>query len=166
MPVEIENYVGGVPVVVLATDGTKLYGVLVDTDGHLQVDVLNLGNYMHADNVLAGYSDTYFQSMYVHNHAAGSHTFSASTVPAGEMWVVTAISAYDADNILDGIRFIKREDTIDGIFHAGYPSEGGEIIAWSGQVYLKEGNKILVLMMGMQDGDDIYTVIHGYKMKV
>lgn len=37
MTVDVENYVGGVPVVVLATDGTKLYGLLCDTDGRLRV---------------------------------------------------------------------------------------------------------------------------------
>lgn len=37
MSADIENYVGGRPVVVLATDGTKLYGLLCDTSGRLRV---------------------------------------------------------------------------------------------------------------------------------
>lgn len=38
---DVKNYPGGKPVVILGTDGTDLYGITVDTSGHVQVDVLS-----------------------------------------------------------------------------------------------------------------------------
>jgi len=38
---DILNFVGGKPVVVLGTDGTDLYGITTDSDGHLQLDILS-----------------------------------------------------------------------------------------------------------------------------
>lgn len=38
----VKNFPGGRPVVILGTDGTNLYGVLVDGAGRLQIDLVNL----------------------------------------------------------------------------------------------------------------------------
>ena len=38
---DVKNFPGGKPIVILGTDGTDLYGITVDTAGHVQVDVLS-----------------------------------------------------------------------------------------------------------------------------
>ncbi len=38
---DVKNFPGGKPIVILGTDGTDLYGITVDTSGHVQVDVLS-----------------------------------------------------------------------------------------------------------------------------
>lgn len=187
MGADMENYVGGTPVVVLATDGTKLYGVLSDTDGHLQVDVKSGGGtpdgatettldaiktaaeiidgFANPNNVLFGYYDRYFEQGNDDSPAAGTREKDLSPVDSGEIWVIQGIMGQNSARAARiSLQFVVnsswtkvREYTSGG---AGHP------VTVSGQWVLKEGDLIRITFFGTVQNDSLRWRAWGYKMKV
>lgn len=187
MTVDVENYVGGVPVVVLATDGMKLYGLLCDTDGHLQVDVKSGGgipdaatettlaiimghqeyirSFAHSLNTLFGYYDRYYEQGIVADSGPGTVVKTLGAVPGGEVWILQCVSARNDDRAARLIFEITDDDTVFRILDDTMIGTGQALVA-TGEWVLKQGDRVQINFVGTIQNDQIRWGAWGYKMKV
>lgn len=214
---------GGHPVLAYVYDGTDWRPALIDTSGHLQVDVLTSGlpsgaatdtvlqavrdrigaltspvsgstNKLLTDALTAlqliddlraalqsvdtdalqvrgedqlfSYKGEYSQRTQTTNANAGSHSLYGSTVPAGESWKVTGIATYNVNTNMARVRFAYVTGGATKYLGQESPSAAGEVVSWTGEVWLDGGDRIRVIHDGTSAGDDIYCDIHGLKMSV
>ena len=86
-------------------------------------------------------------------------------VPAGQVWVVTAITVEDRSRALTEVEFSLYHDAVVYVFGAVYRAIAtGESVSWSGHVYLDEGDTIWGYMTGCQAGDECWMRCLGYRM--
>ena len=206
---KIEGTGHGIPRTLYASDGSNWYAVLVDSDGHVKIDVVSLplptdaatatnqttmitalqkiddlqnalGSVNTDDlqvdvktypgsnalgNIPFGYNNRYAEEVSNLNAAAGWNDLLGTAVPAGEVWVVTAIAGVNSNRACT-IQIGARGGTID-VYAISTTSAGALLwVAAAPQLILKEGDKIVGSFGGCTAGDDIYLRASGYKMKV
>lgn len=98
------------------------------------------------------------------NATAVEDSLATSPVGAGEIWIITNITAWDGNNVLTRID-INLFDTVDRFLLdrimapvANRPS------VWRGHAFLTEGDVIEATYVGTILNDDIYLAVAGYKM--
>ena len=101
-----------------------------------------------------------------HGNPSGADGYIASpAVPAGQVWVVTAVTVRDLTRALTAIRFDAYHDGGDYVFGAvSRAIAASEPVPWSGHVYLDAGDAILGYMTGCQAGDNCQIWCVGYRM--
>ena len=86
-------------------------------------------------------------------------------VPAGQVWVVTAMTVGDITRALTMVGFYVQHDGVLYAFGAVYRAIAArEPVPWSGHVYLGAGDTIQGYMMGCQAGDTCWIECVGYRM--
>ena len=136
----------------------------VNTDD-LQVDVKTYPGVNALLNIPFGYNDRYAEEVSNLNAAAGWNDLLGTAVPAGEVWVVTAIAGVNSNRACT-IQIGARGGAID-VYAISTTSAGALLwVAAAPQLILKEGDKIVGSFGGCTAGDDIYLRASGYKMKV
>jgi len=134
-------------------DGAAEQGTLQNIDGHLK-------------NQVFGYAGVYHERIVELNASAGSNALNGSVVPAGEVWVVTTVMAYNADTNPSEI-YIGINDGVTNHLLNRVLSPGVDVpVQWSGQAYLETGDKIKAYFGGCALNDDLYAFFNGYKMEV
>lgn len=184
----VENFPGGKPVVILGTDGTDLYGVLVDAAGRLQVDLVNLDDigdiatqttlaeiltalqiidgFADEDNVLFGYNDRYAENLSHTMTETATYQMDFTVVTEGEVWVVESIAARDAGTI---VRIFLRGRTNAGTLinlADETPAAATNWVLWGGRLVLKYQDHVRITFQAAQDADALEGHVWGYKMKV
>jgi len=113
-----------------------------------------------------GYSDVYSDGEGTNDAAAGANILQCTQVPAGEIWVVTSITATDRTRMIARIDLVA--DVAGGerrlankVVPAAY-----ELVAWSGMLVLKEDDRVWFDFQGCTAGDDLRCYAVGYKMKI
>ena len=113
-----------------------------------------------------GYSDCYAELLTEDNAVAGNNYLAGTTVPAGEVWVVTCFSMWNANTvtlatsggIYDGATTIS--------VHSELSPAAGETVEWNGFICLKEGDRMRASFFTCALNDNIRATFLGYKMAV
>lgn len=117
-------------------------------------------------NLIFGYYDRYIERKSTTTATAGTNTFSATAVPAGEVWVVTSVRAVNINTNNSEVEFGIYDGTSRKGFYRTLLPGANKDMMWNGHVYLKEADYIQAIFYGCTLNDDIYVDIFGYKMKV
>lgn len=140
----VRNAPGPPPILVGGTDGT---------------DVIGQGIPFAYDDTLA---------VTVEGEAADiSVTLDTGAVSAGEIWVVTQVSARDVERQpthLEVAVLVGGSTVVDaGSFDKGVSSW---LVSGAVKLVLKENDKLRGILHGVQSGDTCTFNVHGYKIKV
>ena len=99
------------------------------------------------------------------NPSGANGYIESPAVPAGEVWIVTAITVEDTSRALTALIFDSRHDGVSYPFAAVYRAIAqSEFVSWSGHLYLDEGDTIWAYMTGCQAADECYIRCVGYRM--
>ena len=124
------------------------------------------GSQWRALAMLWGYSDRYAEKEESEDASAGANYLVFSTVPSGEVWVVTNIATRDRDNAPSEVG-LQLYDGTDAFVLASEPSPVANTWhAWSINVVLKAGDKIRAYYFGVTLDDHIEAQVVGYKMTI
>jgi len=95
--------------------------------------------------------------------AAGANLLTGAGPSAGEVWVVTGLSAYNDNNDEDGVFM----GVFDGVNYNWLNSCGAvtakTMLSWSGEIVLVNGDTPRCYHLGCTLNDDIYFFVYGYK---
>jgi len=116
--------------------------------------------------MLWGYSDRYAETESNLSAAAGFNWLVFSTVPAGEVWVVSGMTWVNVNTACSLIA----ADMYDGadlytLYYEGTPA-ANVYKTIQCDIVLKEGDCLKVLFGGCALNDDIYAWAFGYKMAI
>jgi len=101
------------------------------------------------------------------NPSAADGCIESPAVPAGQVWVVTAVVVRDVARALTEVDFVSNHDGTLYMFGAVVRAIAvSESVPWSGHVYLDEGDTIRSYMIGCQVGDTCRIYCVGYRMTV
>jgi len=118
------------------------------------------------NGIAFAYFDVYGESEAVAVTETGSNVMTFATVPAGEMWVITNISAASTTSDPSTCFFdVAVNGTFRALVKAAYPT-AAVTVDWRGQVYLKEGDYARVTFNGCVYGHWVGAWAVGYKVKV
>jgi len=116
--------------------------------------------------VLWGYSDRYAEQESQDNVDAGNVTLTFSTVPAGEVWVVSLMSAMAAQDNPAGVNFFANCDgTTHRLEYLAYPT-AYLVVSLQTTIVLKEDDYLEVRFDSCSANDDVEAYAMGYKMKI
>ncbi len=167
--------------------------ILVDTDGHLQVDTLSsalpagAATAAKQDSILAeleqkletadlnrdasgnigvvpSFEGVVAETVSEQNAAAGSNHLTSSAVPAGKVWVITHISAHDDDNNVTHIGIDVNHDGRSIIVKWRGATAADVTVDWDGHLFLDAGDYISVWFWGVTAGDAIVMNVFGYQI--
>ena len=116
--------------------------------------------------LLFGYYDRLAGKTVKDNATAGTNIIDSATVPAGELWVVQAIAGINLNTAITKIRLVLTVGSISVGLKDDVPSVANWWVTWTGEVVLKEGDKIQGAFFGCSAGDDLILGWWGYKMRV
>ena len=113
-----------------------------------------------------GYSDVIRETVGTTTAAADTNHLDGSEVPAGEVWVITSISAVNQTTAITRIvaRTYEAPDYYD-ITSLESPAIF-EYLNWSGFIPVGAGDRVRVSFYDCVLNDDIYMTVRGYKMKI
>lgn len=113
-----------------------------------------------------GFSDNYFEYVAEFNAAPGGDSLTFSTVPAGEVWVVTQWAAVDVNTAIAGIGLQVKRPGGAWDLDPKVPGGAGVWVGGPVHVVLKAGDYISMGFGGTVAGDDLHGNVGGYKMAV
>ena len=143
------------PRCVIGWDGTAYRAFAVDASG--RASVRGEDQLFSFQGVLAALTSG--------NPSGDNGYIESPAVPAGQVWVVTAITVEDASRGLTAVIFDSRHDGVSYPFAAVYRAIAqSEFVSWSGHLYLDEGDTIWAYMTGCQAGDECWMRCLGYRM--
>lgn len=124
------------------------------------------GTTWRKSNLLWGYYDRYFEAV-SDTEAAVNDTLSTTAVPAGYVYVVNFISAFNNTNAFTRLLVIPWAGASVGP-HLIYETNPAAVVPnlWEGAVVLKEDDYIKAEFEGNTLNDDIFLRVWGYKMKI
>ncbi|MCK4297882.1 MAG: hypothetical protein KAX80_00030 [Planctomycetes bacterium] len=96
--------------------------------------------------------------------AAGDIGLAATTVPAGEVWVVTSVLAINTVTVCSSIYLYAIDGADEAAFRRGDTPSITAGLSWSGHLYLEAGDRVNATFMGCALHDRIYLQTLGYKM--
>ena len=89
----------------------------------------------------------------------------SDAVPAGEIWVVTTVSAGDSSSATTQHRFFNRHDGTDARFYTRVATiPAAEHSTWGGLTTLDEGDIVRAYFIGGLAGDTVRVELTGYRM--
>jgi len=116
--------------------------------------------------LLWGYSAAYYERL-TQAEATAETMMDGSTVPAGEVWVVTSVVAWDNDNIITDITGFTYGDAVwIALGQKQSFTAAQEYWEWRGSIVVPAGGHIRVRFRGCTVGDDLFVDICGYKMRI
>ena len=113
-----------------------------------------------------GYSALYAERKSNLSATAGTNVLVGSTVPAGEVWVVEVIGAFDVNTAPSRISFAVTDGTTAAPLYRDETPILYVASQWTGRVTLPAGCYIQVAFFTCVLNDDLYADFWGYKMKI
>ena len=95
---------------------------------------------------------------------AGTETLDSSAVPAGKMWVITAITAYNNDANMTKLVLGRLTEANTYRLKLKKDPLQYDGIDWQGSVVLKADDKIRSIHTGGAAGNNIWLYINGYEI--
>ena len=117
-------------------------------------------------NLLFGYNDTVAESVVDTNLGAGVQSLLGTVVPAGEVWVITAVSVRIDSASATSLYGLAVINSVEVPFISAVPPSSATWYVACCQVVLKEGDRMKWIATGITAGDDGYLRYSGYKMKL
>lgn len=146
--------------------GYYLMPTVEDFDGILEIVADMEETLMGNPNVIWGYNDVYGEAEENLNMPAGPGYLYGSTVPEGEVWVVSNVMVTSTSATCVDISIYAELDGGDIIVGNVKPPVTGQRYCLQINQPLAEGNRMYVLYSLMTLGDDALAHFSGYKMKV
>ncbi len=116
------------------------------------------------EDQLFSYKGVLQDQKYLADAAAGTNTLVGSTVPAGEIWVVTNICVANRRNDSGYVK-IRMAHLFDWPGVAGLPPLTKEVPAcWTGHFILVPTQRLEAIFYACIVNDDLYWVTYGYRM--
>jgi len=119
---------------------------------------------VRAEDQLFSYAGQLSEWIGTNTATAPNHTLSSSACPAGEVWVVTGLSAYDKDSACTRVSLKADIGGDDQVIWSLSAVGAYQIVCWSGHVYLAESDSLNATFIGVTAGDDLRFHVLGYKM--
>ena len=116
--------------------------------------------------MLLGFSSQFAQENHVANATAGTNVLNLATVPAGEIWRVSSIAAFDANSVVTAISFGASLTTFTHYLATVDTPAASVLLLWSGEIVLIAGQLVTCSFYGCTLNDDLYLTACGYKMAV
>lgn len=98
------------------------------------------------------------------NADAGTNYLDGTAVPAGEVWVICWIMAYNNDRASSTVTLRFYDGSSDYWAKGGVPAAQYVGVSWAGEQVLEEGHSVQATLRGATAGDDLYLFYGGYKM--
>lgn len=117
-------------------------------------------------NLLFGVQDRWMENLGGTKSGAGSYIKLSTAVPAGYIYVVQILAAYNATTAPDYISLYLNDSATNYLIAKVLTPGVGIPLYVAGQYVLKAGDMVRVLVAGCLDGDVIGAFVWGYKMKV
>lgn len=113
-----------------------------------------------------GYSETYYEAESQVTTGVGDYTLTASTVPNGEVWVITNVLAFNQAtvNSFIALKVYDGANTFEFRRKAG-PAVDEEVI-FNGSLALSSGARVRGVFYGCGATETITMHLFGYKMKI
>ena len=143
------------PRALLGWNGADYYVIRSDAGGRLQV---------RGEDQLFSFKGVL--ALRVAAVVSGVDGFIASgVVPAGEIWVVTTITARDSTSPTTAMEFRNYHDATEVLIHAQLQAfVAWEAAVWVGHTYMDPADYIRVDFIGALVGDNCYLYVTGYRM--
>jgi len=141
------------------------YGPLaIDSQYHVQTDILGLPGKNTYNNVLIGYNAVYGESLSDLNATAGTVMKTGSVVPAGEIWYVT--NTWSLNNTTSVRMQHKAQLKAQTHYIRDITAPGVGVVAGTqGNWLLVPGDYMIWVWLSCVLGDDLYWGASGYKIK-
>ena len=139
----------------LGWDGTDFQVIGVDVTGRLRVGLIPR-TYNHYGQ--------YRQQVVELNPGAGDFHLYGTACPAGAIYKVTNIVAFDNTTNITSIVLGTRLGLDHMDVHAEVVAAAGQRIMWNGEIWLDPTYQIFAHFVGSLVGDDLYLNIHGHYM--
>ena len=140
---------------VIGWDGTAYRAFAVDASGRASV---------RGEDQLFSFQGVLAVRTYGNPSGADGYIESPA-VPAGQVWVVTTVVVEDVTRALTVVKFYLRHDGTNYAFGNVFRAIAvGEMVPWSGHVYLGAGDAIRSYMVGCQAADTCQIQCVGYRM--
>ena len=162
---KIDGVGHGIPRMLYASDGLNWYAILVDSDGHVKIDVVTYPGVNALGNIPFGYNDRYAEYIYGLS-TNGDATANGTVVPAGEVWVVNNVLSCHDDSVARVVQMKMMAGATAIPFKVNRSLAQSVPLEWQGSIVLKEGDKIRVVGESLATGKYVYGWVWGYKMKV
>ena len=124
---------------------------------------LNETQPVSAASELGHYISQIMQRNFTLSAAAGANLLTGAGPSAGEVWVVTGLTAYNDINDEDGVFM----GVFDGVNYNWVNSCGTvtakTMLSWTGEIVLVNGDTPRCYHLGCTLNDDIYFFVYGYK---
>jgi len=151
----------------ITSDG-KIVALLIDDDGHLQIDLLSAPTLtvqsLAGDKIFA-YADRLFEKVDQPDAVDGTTDIFTSAVPTGQLWVVQGATAFCTTAALTRIQLGWSPDGVQiSTFYAKPSPAAWDPLMWQGILILKAGEAIGARFVGTSAGDDVYLRVYGYVM--
>ena len=117
-------------------------------------------------NLVWGLYEQYYEEEGNPDADAGTNTLDFSTVPPGEVWIITAASAVDVDSAALVVGFILQGTGKYGYLANKVPIAANEICAFQCNWILEPGDNLRAYFLGCTALDDIRAYANGYKMQI
>ena len=155
MSVAISPNVTANPRTCLAWDGTEFVAVKCDSYGKVSV---------RGEDQLFSYSVAELEHKTL-TAAAGDNTIDSDAVSSGDIYVITAISAEDETSALTSLELWLNDGISNTVklVHVANPG-AGQLVTWTGQVFLDPGMYIEAIYAGATDSDALDLYVSGYVM--
>jgi len=147
--------------------GNGYYMVPDDTDWDtLQALVAELElTLMGNNNTIFGYNDRVAEEKIKLGALSGVNTLVTPAVPSNEMWCITSITAFDAQNNITLVMKAVLGAKIHYILTQNSQPAGLPLNVQT-QLYMKQGDTVQCDFIGTTYGDNLYLLIAGYSMIV
>ena len=117
-------------------------------------------------NLIFGYNDQYRQVVWTASATLGANRQYGTEVPAGEVWVVTSMCAYDGTNnpgqiavgMYNGSSYLNVNMAVGVV--------ANQAVVFNGLMVMKAGDKAQAFYGSCTAGDGLTFAITGYKMKL
>jgi hypothetical protein len=124
------------------------------------------GTRWRKDNLLWGYGGQVLEQKVNLAAIVGNNFLIHTAVPAGEVWAINGVSAVDINTATRIQAGIYDGGTLFPVWDFGTPAASVYVATPAENIVLKTGDQIYVFFFNCVAGDDIYSNIWGYKMRI
>jgi hypothetical protein len=125
-----------------------------------------IGGAWQKDPLADGYSGKKNQIVSNTNAAAGDNVLTSDTVPAGEIWNLQSIRAYNANNAPSAIVLYMSDGSADYYLNFTLSIGANVSLIWTGKFTMAPGEVLKAYFGGCTAGDDIHLIYSAVRVDI